>query len=118
MSLQDLPFVQETLIKDINLEMSGLVPDSFFATIPINKTFDVCMRKLFRNAEILDKQISKNYSHNLLNFATNNQVLHSTGVVMESPLGPMKAKNFLFHHEENWLHKYLVVLNWLFTEGM
>lgn len=111
MSLQDLPFVQETLIKDINLEMSGLVPDSFFATIPINKTFDVCMRKLFRNAEILDKQISKNYSHNLLNFATNNQVLHSTGVVMESPLDPMKAKNFLFHHEENWLHKYLVVLN-------
>ena len=38
MSLQDLPFVQETLIKDINLEMSGLVPDSFFATISINKT--------------------------------------------------------------------------------
>ena len=87
--------------------------DALFTNIPLDKTIDICVKKVFQTLDSLVKEIPKNDFRDLLNLATkeslftfNINVLHSSRwCATGSPLGPILAKFFLSHHEENWLNK-------------
>ena len=87
--------------------------DALFTNIPLDETFDICVRKLFKTLDTLVKGISKNDFRDLINLATkksffrvnNKFYIQAGGAAMWSPLGPILANMFPSHHEENWLKK-------------
>ena len=87
--------------------------DALFTNISLDKTIDICVKKLFQTPETLVKGISKYNFRDLLNLATkelffsfnNKFYIQVDNVAMGSPLGPTLANIFLSHHEENWLNK-------------
>ena len=82
--------------------------DALFTNIPLDETIDIYSKKLFKTPDTLVKGISDNF-HDLLNLAAkesfftfnNKFYIQVDGVAMGSPLGPILAKVFLLHHEEN-----------------
>ena len=50
--------------------MASLDAVVLFTNIQLDKTNDICVKKLFQNSETLVKVISKNDFRNLLNLAT------------------------------------------------
>ena len=87
--------------------------DALFTNIPLDKTIDICVKKLFKTPDSLIKGISRNDFCDLLNLATQELLftfnikfyIQADGVALGSPLGPILANIFLSLHEENWLNK-------------
>ena len=84
--------------------MASLDVDTLFNNIPLDQTIDICVKKLFKTPDTVDKEMSKNDIGDLLNFATkesfftfnNKFYIQVDGVAMRSPLGPILA-NISFH---------------------
>ena len=93
--------------------MASLDVDALFTNIPLKETNDICVKKLFKTSDTLAKGISKNDFRDLINvavkesfFTFNNKFyIQVDDVAMGSPLGPILAKVFLLHYQENWLNK-------------
>ena len=69
--------------------------DALFTNISLDKTIDICVKKLFQTLATKE-----------LFFSFNNKFyIQVDNVAMGSPLGPTLANIFLSHHEENWLNK-------------
>ena len=96
-------FVDDILTQNSDLYMASLDVDALFTNIPLNKTIDVCVKKLFKTPATLVKGISKNDFRDLLTLATresfftfnNKFCVEVDGVAMGSPLGPLLADIFL-----------------------
>ena len=107
------PFVGETLTQNSDLYMASLDVDALFTNILLDKTIDICIKKLFKTADTLVMGISKNDFRDLLNLATKESIftfnnkfyIQVDGVAMVSPLGPILSNIILSHHEENLLNK-------------
>ena len=103
-------FAEEITKKDSQLYMASLDVDSLFTNIPLQKTIDICVEKLFENCELVHN-LNKCDLRNLLTLATNQSyftfdgILYQQvdGVAMGSPLGPSLANAFLSYHEKKWL---------------
>ena len=50
--------------------MASLDVDTLFNNIPLDQTIDICVKKLFKTPDTVDKEMSKNDIGDLLNFAT------------------------------------------------
>ena len=106
-------FVDGILTQNSDVYIASLDVDAIFTNIPVDKTIDIAVKKLFKTPDTLVKGISKNYFRDLLNLATkesfftfnNKFYIQVDGVAMGCPLGPILANIFLLHHEENWLNK-------------
>ena len=93
--------------------MASFDIDALFTNIPLDETIDICVQKLFKTSDTLIKGISKNDFRDLLNLVTkeslftfnNKFYIQVDGVCMGSPVGPILARIFVSHHEENWLNK-------------
>ena len=102
-------FVDEILTQNSDFYMASLDVDALFTNIPLDKTIDICVKKLFKTPDSLIKGISRNDFCDLLNLATQ-ESLFTFNIkfyiqALVSPLGPILANIFLSHHEENWLNK-------------
>ena len=68
-------FVDEILTQNSNLHMASLDVDALFTNIPLDKTIDICVKKLSKTLDTLVKGIRKNDFCDLLNLATKNHFL-------------------------------------------
>ena len=97
-------FVDEILTQNNDFYMASLDVDTLFNNIPLDQTTDICIKKLFKTPDTVDKGMSKNDIGDLLNFATkesfftfnNKFYIQVDGVATGSPLGPILA-NISFH---------------------
>ena len=72
--------------------------DALFTNISLDKTIDICVKKLFQTLATKE-----------LFFSFNNKFyIQVDNVAMGSPLGSTLANIFLSHHEENWLNKCFI----------
>ena len=102
-------FVDEILTQNSDLHMASLYVDALFTSVSLDKTIDICIKKLFKTLNTLVKGVSKNDFCDLQNLATkesfftfNNKFYNQVdGVAMGFPLGPILVKIFLSHNEEN-----------------
>ena len=96
-------FVDEILTQNSYLYMASLDVDALFTNIPLDKTIDICVKKLFKTPDALVKAISKNDFRDLLNLATkesffifkNKFFIQVDGFAMGSPLDAILPKIFL-----------------------
>ena len=106
-------FVDEILTQNRDFYMASLDGDVLFTNIPLDKTIDTCVKRLFKTLDTLFKGIPKNDFRDLLYSATNESFftfknkfyIQVDYVAMGSPLGQILANIFLSHHEEKWLKK-------------
>ena len=81
--------------------------ESLFTNIPLGKTINICVDKLFKN-KIKLKNLTKESSRSLLELATLNSFIifnvefywQKDDVAMGSPLGPNLVNMFLCHFQE------------------
>ena len=92
-------FVDGILTQNSDVYIASLDVDAIFTNIPVDKTIDIAVKKLFKTPDTLVKGISKNYFRDLLNLATkesfftfnNKFYIQVDGVAMGCPLGPILA---------------------------
>ena len=63
-------FVDEILTRNNDLYMASLNVDALFTNIPLDETFDICVKKLFKTLDNFVKGVSINDFCDLLNLAT------------------------------------------------
>ena len=90
--------------------MASLDVDSLFTNIPLDETIDLVTKKVFANKRKVNG-LSRTDFRRLLELSTKGTVFlfdgkyyrQKDGVAMGSPLGPVLANAFLWHHEMKWL---------------
>ena len=103
-------FVEEVRHQNATSIMASLDVDSLFTNIPLEETIDICVRRLYKDSDIVNG-INKKDFRVLLEISTKESFFifddeyyrQIDGVAMGSPLGPTLANIFLCYHEENWL---------------
>ena len=90
--------------------MASLDMDSLFTNVLLEKTIEICLKKLFRSSQTVS-DINKQQVLEMLSLTTIenlillNQKYYSqiNGRVMGSPLGPTLANIFLCNYKTTWL---------------
>ena len=90
--------------------MTSFDIDSLFTNIPLEKTINICVDKLFENNTKVNN-LTKESFRSLLELATLDSFFifdgkyckRKDGVAMVSPLSPTLANVFLCHFEEQWI---------------
>ncbi|XP_068684732.1 uncharacterized protein [Montipora foliosa] len=95
-----------------NTIMASYDVTALFTNIPVDKTIDILIAKVFQNNWFNvthNLYITRSHLKQLLKITVKNQLFQFNGqlyeqrdgVAMGSPLGPLMANSFLFHIEEN-----------------
>ena len=92
--------------------MASFDVESLFTNIPLHRTIDLCVQKLFENKNYIDC-FSKDSSREMLTVTMtesfilfdNEYYRQHDGIATSSPLGPTFANTFLCVHEILWLEK-------------
>ena len=86
----------------------------YLISIPLDKTSDICVNKLFQNTKTLFKGNSKTDFFDLLNLANKESFFFTltASVAMRSSIGILLAKIFLSHYEKtgliNLIYDYMI----------
>ena len=103
-------FAEEVSSFDCAHYMTSFDIDSLFTNIPLEKTINICVDKLFENNTKVNN-LTKESFRSLLELATLDSFFifdgkyckEKDGVAMVSPLSPTLANVFLCHFEEQWI---------------
>ena len=103
-------FAENIKKQDFKCFMTSYDVDSLFTNIPLDETFEICVKKLFGKKRKY-KGFSKQEFNEMLQLAVKDSLfifngkyyIQCDGVAMGSPLGPTLANVFLCYWEEKWL---------------
>ena len=96
-------FDHEILTQDSYLYMASLDVDALLKNIPLDETVHICVKKHFFLLKVAIRE----------SFLTFNNKFHIQvdGAALGSPLGPILANMFFWHHAENRLNEYPIEFN-------